>query len=153
MVVPVDLSDTDGGPIEIKLASGFLFWEIDYAAMDFTDNLDVVVQKLSPKKAIDEKGRNVLMPLLKEDGKYLNQPEIGDVATIVYEPHLRKSATNTHSYILHTKGYYEHIRNFKNKPDLAFLNQFKRPNAFPVYGMRLYQQISAESLESMSSKD
>jgi hypothetical protein len=153
IVVPVDLSQTNSDLIEIKLSSGFMFWEIDYAAMDFTSNNEFTVQKLSPQKATDEQGKNVLQVLLKEDGLYLEQPEIGNVATIEYKPRLNPSAEKTHSYFLHAKGYYEHIRDFKNQPDLIFLSQFKKPNAFPVYGMKLYQQIKSESLQSLTAKN
>jgi hypothetical protein len=54
---------------------------------------------------------------------------------------------------LHTKGYYEHIRDFKNAPDFGFLNQFKNPGAFPQFGMRLYKKISAQNLTSLASSN
>jgi hypothetical protein len=153
MVVSVDLSEVGDGPIEIKLSSGFMFWEIDYAAIDYTSGNDYALRKVSPRKATDEKGRSVLSQLRSEDGKYLEQPNIGNVATIIYKPELRRSPNEVNTYILHTKGYYEHIRDFQTKPDLVFLSQFKKPDAFAVFGMRLYQQISAESLRSLGRQN
>ena len=68
--------------MEIKLSTGFMFWEIDYAAMDFSEGDSFTMQKLSPSSATDEVDKNVLAQLQKEDGLYLEQPEIGNIATV-----------------------------------------------------------------------
>jgi hypothetical protein len=152
IVVPVDLpSATDISMI--KLSSGFMFWEIDCAAMDFSDDSSFTVQKLSPFKATDELGNNALPQLQKEDAVYLEQPLIGNIATLVYKTIPNHDNTKMQSYILHAKGYYEHIRDFKNKPDIGFLNQFKKPNAFPLYGMKLYNRIRSENLQTLAKKN
>ena len=149
IIVPVDMLDTTD-IIEIKLSSGFMFWEIDQAALDLTKNEPFTVERLSPQKANDELGQNVAPQLEKEDGLYLEQPLIGNIANLVYKPTVNKDQSQIQTYILHAKGYYEHIRNFKNKPDVKFLSQFKSPNAFPVYGMQLYNKIQNENLRSLS---
>ncbi len=153
IIVPLDLVNTAGSYIEIKLSSGFLFWEIDYAAVDYSAENTFSIQKISPAKAIDEQGKNILPELLKEDAVYLAQPDIGNTATITYKPGLLKDEGKTRTYILHTKGYYEHVRNFSNKPDVAFLNQFKKPGAFPLYGVSLYKKISRETFSSLAKKN
>ncbi len=150
IVVPVELLPTTEPITEIKLSAGFMFWEIDYAAMDFTSETSISVQKLSPRKATDETGKNVLSQLEKEDDHYLEQPEIGNAATLVYKTKINTDISKTQTYILHAKGYYEHIRDFKNKPDINFLSQFRQPNAFPVYGMHLYKKVRNESLQSLA---
>jgi hypothetical protein len=150
IIVPVELSNTTENFIEIKLSSGFLFWEIDYAAIDYSEQNKFSIQKIDPSKAIDEKGKNILPELLKEDAVYLAQPDIGNTATITYKTSLLKDVTKTRSYILHTRGYYEHVRNFTNQPNVAFLNQFKTPGAFPLYGLSLYKKISQQTLSSLA---
>jgi hypothetical protein len=150
IVVPVELTATGETITEIKLSSGFMFWEIDYAAMDFSDDNSFSVQKLSPSVARDETDKNVLSGLEKEDGLYLEQPEIGNVATLSYKAKINTDPGKTQTYILHAKGYYEHIRDFKQKPDVNFLGQFRKPNAFPVFGMRLYKKVKNESLQSLA---
>lgn len=151
IVVPLDINKNSDEIVEIKLAAGFMFWEIDHAAIDFSEDKTFSVQRLMPQKATDEKGNSVLAQLLKEDGIYLEQPEIGNAATIVYVPATEGHPSKTKTYLLHAKGYYEHIRNFKNKPDINFLNRFTKPNAFPVYGMQLYQKLKKENLRLMAS--
>ena len=152
VVVPVDLPV--GEEITaIKLSAGFMFWEIDYAALDFSDDQSFTVQHLSPEKATDELGQNVLPQLQKEDAVYLEQPAIGNAATLIYNIAPNLDNTKTRSYILHAKGYYEHIRDFKNKPDVAFLKQFTKPNAFPLYGMKLYNKIQHQNLQALAKKN
>jgi len=150
MVVPVELLPTTEPITEIKLSAGFMFWEVDYAAMDFTSENTISVQKLSPRKATDETGKNVLSKLQKEDGHYLEQPEIGNTATLTYKAKINTDPSKIQTYILHARGYYEHIRDFKNKPDINFLSQFRQPGAFPVYGMQLYKKVRNESLQSLA---
>jgi hypothetical protein len=149
IVIPCNLPDT-GEPItQIKLSAGFLFWEIDYAAIDYSENNSFSVKHLLPASATDENNKDVLQILMKEDGNYLSQPEIGNVATLTFKPG-KTLAHEVHSYILHSKGYYEHIRQFDNKPDMAFLKQFKKPNSFPKFGLQLYKKMSDDQIRSLA---
>jgi hypothetical protein len=72
--------------------------------------------------------------LQKEDGVYLDQPQIGNVVTLAYKASIPANATKTQSFIMHSKGYYEYIREFTNKPDVAFLQKITQPGAFSAYG-------------------
>ncbi len=153
IVVPISLPTDTSAFTAIKLSSGFMFWEIDYAAIDFSDKNNYSVQKLLPSKATDEAGKNVLPFLRAEDASYLSQPDIGNTATIVYKAGQLKDDTKTRSYILHSKGYYEHIRSFTNEPDLIFLTQFKKPGAFPLYGLGLYQKLHSEAWATMAKQN
>jgi hypothetical protein len=150
IVVPVDCSAIPGNEIEIKLSSGFMFWEIDYAAIDYTPDSNFSVQQLSPVSATDEQNQNVLPFLKKEDGVYLEQPQIGNVITLVYRVNPPANAIQTQSFILHSKGYYEHIRDFKTKPDMAFLKKFRQPGAFPTYGIEMYKKMRSSNLQMLA---
>jgi len=148
IVVPIDCSNITGDEIEIKLASGFMFWEIDYAAIDYTESNSFNIQKLSPVKATDEVQRNVLGLLQTEDGNYLEQPQIGNVVTLVYKS--MPATKGAQSFILHSKGYYEHIRDFTNKPDFAFLQKFMKPGAFASYGLEMYKKLRSSNLQMLA---
>ncbi len=150
MVVPIDLPEATEPFAEIKLSSGFMFWEIDYAAMDYSDENNFTVQKISPAKATDETGKNIFSDLQKEDAVYLAQPDIGNTATIVYNVDVLGDPSKARTYILHSKGYYEHVRDFTNKPNVTFLNQFKKPGAFPLYGLSLYKKMNKETMASLA---
>lgn len=150
IVVPLDLSDVQGEPLQIRLSSGLLFWEIDYAAMDYSEDKPLKPERLMPFSATDEQNRDVRGLLSNEDGNYLEQPEIGNVVTLRY----RSAGTGngqTRSYFFHTKGYYEHIRSFSGKPDIAFLKQFTQPGRFALFAKEAYQKMNDHPLISLAA--
>ena len=149
IVVPLDLSHIDNESVEIKLSSGFMFWEIDYAAIDYSSDKNFEVETVSPSVATDEAGKNVLPQLEKKDGIYLEQPVPGNMVTIQYKCKPQAGNTNR-SYILHTRGYYEPVRDFKGSPNISFLNQFKQPNAFPAFSLQLYKKFRTTSMQSLA---
>lgn len=153
IVVPIMLPIDGASYTEIKLSSGFMFWEIDYAAIDYSEGNNFIIQKLGPSKATDEAGKNVMPFLQKEDAFYLSQLSIGNTATIVYKTDELKDDSKTRTYILHSKGYYEHIRNFSGKPNIVFLNQFTRPGAFPLFGLGLYKKMNKQALAAMAKNN
>ncbi|WP_121353288.1 hypothetical protein [Flavisolibacter nicotianae] len=152
VVVPVDLSGVEGDIVNIRLSTGFLFWELDYAGIDFSANEAFGVEELSPAEARDERGQDVLAPLQREDNHFLEQPQIGNVATLVYKPSPRDES-KSYTYILHAKGWYRHVRDFTGKPNIAFLKQFTRPNAFPLYGRTRFRQIESQTLRMMAANN
>ncbi len=149
-VLPLDLSNSTTDEVEIKLSSGFMFWEIDYAAIDYSTNELMKVTILNPQTATDEINRDVKSDLLNEDNIFHQQPQIGNVTTISFcSP--KQNNDLQRSYVLEAKGYYEHVRDFKNKPDFAFLRQFKKDGAFSAYGLRLYKEAKKHSANSLAA--
>lgn len=137
LIMPIDLHGVCGDELRIKLQCGFMFWEVDYAAMDFTDPFPIKSYHLTPRTAIDENGKDVSSFLECKDRHYLLQAEIGNVATITYL--LPSSDGNIHrSYFLHSSGYYEYIRDYKGFPDIAVLQSCKYKNGFPRFSKKEY---------------
>ena len=149
----IDLSNVKTNEIEIKLGTGFMFWEIDYAAIDFSKDETFHIEKLDPIAATDEAGKDVLSQLEKEDRIFLDQPSIGNAATIVFKSNKAVDSESIQTYILESKGYYEHIREFTNPPDIKFLEQFRKPGAFSAYGLSLYKKIRKQSLQSLAQSN
>lgn len=141
MIVPVDLSTISGNTIHVQLSSGFMFWELDYAAIDFTQDENYTIEKLLPAKAIDENGKDVTALLSAPDKNYLVQPAIGNITTVEYAYTPLKLKSKTQTYVLHSKGYYEYVRDYKNKPNVKFLKQFKNAGALSNYSLVLYKRV------------
>jgi hypothetical protein len=137
LIMPVDLSAVSGNNVKIKLECGFMFWEIDFAAMDFTDNVPVKVTKIKPSSAIDEKGKDVSALLSATDEKYLVQPEVGNEVTITYNASVAAPGHKITPFF-HSRGYYEYIRDFKNKPDFEYLKTFRTKGAFTQFSKKHY---------------
>lgn len=140
LVMQVDLSSIQGDSIQLKLECGYMFWEVDYAAMDFNENQSVSLSKHSPIVAIDEKENDVKHLLSKQDKKYLVQPEIGNRVLLEYSPAPARPGFQT-SIFLHSRGYYEYIRDYKGEPDLKRLKSFKKKGALPAFSKQLYTEL------------
>ncbi|CAN5652904.1 hypothetical protein BH10BAC2_BH10BAC2_00820 [soil metagenome] len=152
IVVPLDLMTVKGKTVTLKFSTGFMFWDIDYAAIDFSTTEPLQVTKLLPLNATDETGRNVKSMVEKEDNMFLEQPVPGNATIIEYACKPLKDTAKTQTFILHAKGYYEHVRDYKNKPDIAFLEQFKKPDALSAYSLSLYKTAMQADLQATANK-
>jgi len=81
---------------------------------------------------------------------YLEQPVPGNVVTLHYQYKTATDPGKSYSYVLHTRGYYTHVRDFKSPPDINFLNQFKKPDAFPAFSLSLYKKFRNTNLQSLA---
>ena len=122
--------------VNIRITSGFMFWEIDYAAMDYSKQGTLGVDDLLPLTARNEMGENVRDLLTNADNSFLVQPEVGNNTVITYKHKPVEGMRQT--YILHTRGYYEHIREFNHPPDMKFLSRFTQPNSFSLFSRESY---------------
>lgn len=149
MVMPVPLEKakkigTDyGQQIRIRLETGFMFWELDYAAIDFTEDIPVKVEKVTASSALNEQGKNVGRLLGQDDRRYYKQPSPGDhvILDFASPPDQPGKAT---SVLLHTKGYYEHVRNYTDQPDREKLEAFRLPGRMSQYSYELFIKTKTE---------
>ncbi len=143
MLLPIDISKSDAEEIKIKLECGFNFWELDYAAIDFSDDIQFEVNYIQSTDAIDDKGNDVSEQIRKDDEIYVSQTKIGEELSLVYEaipiPEKMKQ-----SVFLHTKGYYTKIRDYQEKRQLLVLRKFKKPETFSAFSKEHYDEIYLE---------
>jgi hypothetical protein len=153
VVIPVDPGDIPGNTVHIKLGTGFMFWELDYAAMDFTPDSPLTVSTISPYSAVDEKGNDVLAQVIGKDDSYMAQPETGSYATLKYKFSKPLFPGRSYSVVLATSGYYEPIRTYSGKPNTAFLKTFKTPGTMAAFSKNQYLQIIREqSIIALNTK-
>jgi len=138
-ILNLDLSGVTGDKVNIKLVAGLLFWDIDYAGMDFSDGREAVKTVVPLSSATDENGKSVSELLLHDDELYLVQPVVTNETAITFTappPVPEKSRT----VILHSKGNYEILRDTKGKPDIAYLKTFLEPGAFTRFSKEHFLQ-------------
>ena len=84
MVMPVDFSeglkwiDDSFSEAKIRIESGFIFWEMDYATLDLTPDVAVGIDIVSPASAINESGKDVYKFIARDDKKYYIQSNAGN---------------------------------------------------------------------------
>lgn len=144
IIIPFEPDANSNEPINIKLSTGFMFWELDYAAVDFSNDQPLPVTRLKPVWAKDNNGNSVLPELIDNDKKYLDQPQAGQYAILKYHFKRKPKPGNTFSVIFHTSGYYEPIRQFTGEIDLPFLNKFKDPGYFSMFSLNHFQKLSRQ---------
>jgi len=145
LIVPVETGDAEGDFVDIRLQTGFMFWEVDYAAMDFTHDEPFTITRLKPSAADDQDGNSVLPELKENDQLYLAQPRAGDYAILRYPFDRKPGIGRTYSVFFETSGYYEPIREYSGKADKAFLKKFRQPGCMARFSLARYQTISSNS--------
>lgn len=141
IVMPIDLSHVKGDEVTVKLTCGYMFWEVDYAAMDFSDKVSTETTTLSAFAAFDENGADVSQLVQFADDLYLVQPKPGNEAVFTYAAHPIRDGQQVTTF-LHTQGYYEYIRDYQSKPNLGYLRTFRdRDGAFTKFSKQRYADL------------
>ena len=141
IVVPIDSRFVTNEAVRIKLETGFMFWEVDYAAIDYSENLPLEMNYVLPHEAVDHNNKDVTELLTKQDNIYLTQSEIGDVVTVNYE--LEKGGEGyTRSVFLKNRGYYNYIREYEGEPDFQALKIFREAGSFTDFSMFEYYALT-----------
>lgn len=144
-ILSIDLSKVNSENIRIKLKAGIKFWQLDYAAMDFSLEVPVSKQIVYIAAAADQNDNDVSGLLSRNDNQYYIQENYGDEVLIEYfSPPLLDHLERT--VVLHSKGYYDvHIFPLPaGKPNLKRLNRFKREKEFIRFSKHLYLKIYGE---------
>ena len=127
----------------IRLETGFMLWELNYAALDYTPDQILRQRAISPLRVLDHHDQDQLEMLERADSRYLVQRNIGDFVNIDFEVPTTSTAGSAH-YFLAVKGYYEHIRDFQGLPQLQKLALFKNPGHFSRFSRQVHQSLQVD---------
>lgn len=145
LVMPLPVLKNDNLTMKIKLVSGFMFWELDYAALDYTANQSYEVIDLKSVTALTETGRNVSKEISENDNEYYIQKERGEKLVITYNSP-QVSAELESTLLLHSKGYYEHVRDYTGKPDIETLLSYTRKGQLSKVSYKNFIELNRNSL-------
>ena len=152
VVVPIDSKFITKDKLKVKLESGFMFWELDYVGVDYSENMPLAVNYISPYQAIDHNNQLVTKLIINEDNIYLTQPEIGDEVTVKFNLE-SVSDTDTHSVFLKNRGYYNYVRDYEGKPNLEALKIFKKEGSFTDFSKFEYYTLMGIDDEFVAVKE
>jgi len=153
LVLPIDLNTIDKDVFQIKLETGFMFWEVDFAGIDFTKNLDIDLKYIDPISAADQYGNDVTHLLKATDQKYFVQPNIGDEVVVNFRVASSKDSSFKTSVFLKNRGYYNYIRDYKGSPDREKLQSFREDGAFTRYSEKAYFEFINFSLNNLAQNE
>ncbi len=138
----------------MKIETGFMFWELDAVAMDFTTNRIEPMKIVKPTLATGTGAKDWTSSLMYADQDYMVQPIPGEVTEISYN--VKPAGIGyKQSAFLHTRGYYTLIRDFNGLPEFSELNKFKTPGHFSYFSKSNYINMleNEENLICYSSQN
>jgi hypothetical protein len=141
-VLAFSLDGVDQDTINLKLDYGFLFWDIDYVAMDCSADAAVKVFTMPVASATGENGTDLRQLLGSADHRYYVQDKVGNEARLSFDKPVLSGQLRT--IILHTKGHYKILREQKGKPDKKVLKTFRHPGRFPEFSKEMFEQTKAK---------
>ncbi len=139
IILPIEIIETEKD-VEIMLKGGFRFWDLDYAAMDFSPDETLEIEYLQPKSVLDSLGNDHSAALLTDDSNYLNQLTVSDKFEITFD-NIAKKENLTQTMILNGKGYYNRMEKFEGKIQLGELMKIKK-TSFSAFSKRKYLEIT-----------
>lgn len=140
LAATIDLNQIPGSEIELKLETGFKFWEVDFVGFDSGKPDDIQIEQVSVYQATTESGEEVSALLHAADHRYVTQDQVGDHMVVSFkEPLLAKDRERT--VFLKNRGYYNYIRDYKGIPDIASLKNFRIPGYFTRFSENEYRRL------------
>ncbi|MEN8201971.1 MAG: hypothetical protein ABFS28_05195 [Bacteroidota bacterium] len=141
-ILVLDLEGVEEGPIQIKLESGAYFWEVGYVGLDNNPSTNITAKLLSMDEALTETGESTKDKLLFDDELYYIQAEIGNEATLTFP--VPEMADDKRTVFLHSKGYYQILKDSKGIPKVRALKEISKEGNFNVYSNELMQAMLKE---------
>jgi hypothetical protein len=138
LVVPIDASLLEGEQIEVRIRSGFMFWDLDYVNIDFTPTTELDVQHLSPTSASGTNS-NDQAALSNDDNLYMEHLRTGDSTNILFTG-LKPAAANR-TIFLHSKGHYIPQDVYKGKLNSKELAKINKDAGMSAYSERLFNKV------------
>ena len=138
LVVPIDASLLEEEQIEVRIRSGFMFWDLDYVNIDFTPTTELDVQHLSPTSASGTNS-NDQAALSNDDDLYMVHLRTGDSTNILFTG--LKPASANRTIFLHSKGHYIPQDVYKGKLNSNELAKINKDAGMSAYSERLFNQV------------
>jgi hypothetical protein len=150
LVVPIDLSKHTGDEVKIRLSAGFMMWDLDFAGLDFTEDSGFETTYILPSTATTGDGHDARPALATTDSVYLSQMNVGDELLLEFD--ISRSPGFDYTYIFHSRGYYNHVREYEGLPDIPTLLTFREKGRFSKFSKeKLDEMIELMKVAEMSS--
>lgn len=138
LAFPIDQSLISGENIEIRLQAGFKFWNLDYVAMDFSQDANLETETIKP--SIADGSSHYISALSKDDDLYMEHAVSGDSTYLKFEG--LKSTGEKRTIILRSKGYYISNEEYAGTPYWKELMKLRAPGGLSRLSQELFVEYS-----------
>ncbi len=133
--------------VRVKIECAHMFWELDYAAMDFSKDEPVKITQVAADVAKANDAIK-LAELAAKDKSYVALKE--DEALTVEFTQPSPVTGKTQSIFLSATGYYHSTKEYTGKTETAALYQFKKKGAFNRFSQIKYSQAKEALAKGIS---
>lgn len=133
VVIPIDPKLLTDSSIEIRLQSGFKFWDLDYVAMDFSKQQAFEVQHISPSFVSGEDSN--LKSLESNDEAYLMTESHSDPISVRFDG---LQANKSRTLFIESKGFYVRNKMETNHPNWMELAKISRKNGLGRFSQETF---------------
>lgn len=140
MIMELDIDNFKEEIVEIKLETVYRFWDLDYAALDFSTGLLFKSASIAPELAVSKNGTDQRNILQNKDDKYTI---LKDNDAVSLEFNLPPSG-NSISYFLISSGYYHNLQKYQGKMQTAELLLFRNKGGFDSFSRSKYRKVNDE---------
>ena len=139
LALPIDVESLEN--LEIRLRSGFHFWEVDYLGLAHeTEITGLKIHELAPNYATNSQGVSQLEKLQGTDEKYLiSTPD--NASTVVTFENIPLPNLGKRSLFLEANGYYLIQKQYTGKPNYKRLSKFKKPGELSRFSKEQYTEF------------
>ena len=138
MIMELDISGIKPEQIKIRLETVYQFWNLDYAAIDFSENKKMNTVLIDPFKAVKGDGSSQIESLNSVDQHYCHLVS-NEEMNLEYSPSGSKDGVN--SYFFVSTGYYHNIKKYEGKPQISTLMKFKNKGAFDSFSRQKFEEL------------
>ena len=141
MIMQLDLNNfKNQDHLQIKLQTVYRFWDIDYAAIDFSNDLPVSVSYIMPTEFYKSGNMSQPVQFSKID---TSLPIRGDEQLHLTFKINENAAGKENTYFLQGGGYYHDNTVFSEKPQLTELRKCTGKGAFDKFSRRKFEEALA----------
>jgi hypothetical protein len=137
MIMQFDTKNISGDKIELKLETAYRFWDLDFAAIDYSNNQNFTTTVIEPAEAKKTDNTNEKQTLLNSDKEYVH---LVNDESISFKYQIPSSQTATATYFIVSGGYYHSLEQITGKANYNELLKFKKPAAFDKFSREKYKE-------------
>jgi len=152
MIMEINLVDfKNEDHIQIRMQTAYMFWSLDYAGMDFSEEQQSTFTVLNATRIMKSDSTSQTEQLMSKDHLYthLKGKDILRAEFTVVPSKLQDQKT---SYFLLSSGYYHFTKQLDGEPQIKKLKGFLENGAFDKYSRKEFQEL-VQKVNSKSSKD
>jgi hypothetical protein len=141
LIMEIDLADFENADhLQVRLQTAYMFWDLDYAAMDFS-NINSGKTSYLPVSRLVKTGNAIdTVDLTKNEEPYM---KVSSNEQLRLEFNISQHPGNDlkNSYFLVGNGYYHDNTRFEGKPQYKELLRFIGKGAFDKYSREKFEDI------------